>query len=128
MFLFETVILEIKTIFLVDSKWILGDLKSILSEKLNNNLKEVILFGSGLNNAHRENSDYDILILLHNKVHWKTRREITDICYEVDLKYGILTDIHILSEEELDTPRGKQPIYVRALANGIREWSVIRIV
>jgi len=40
------------------------------------------------------------------------------LCYEIDLKYGIITDTHILSEEELGSLRGKQPIFMNALTNG----------
>lgn len=97
---------------------ILNDLKISLSKRLSDNLVDIILFGSQLSDNIRQDSDYDILILLKNKTDWKLEREISDICYDVDLKYGILTDTHILSEGDLDTPRGKQPIFVNAINQG----------
>jgi predicted nucleotidyltransferase len=97
---------------------ILNDLKLSLSERLSDNLIEVILFGSQLLDTDKQDSDYDILILVKNKTDWKMEREISDICYDIELKYGILTDTHILSEADLDTPRGKQPIFVNAINQG----------
>lgn len=44
---------------------------------------------------------------------------ILDICYEIDLKYDIIIDAHLLSEKELESIRGRQPVYITALKNGI---------
>ena len=96
------------------------DLKQILSEKLGSNLKEVILFGSHAYGGANMDSDYDFLIILARKPDWKLRNRISDYCYELDLKYETILDIHILGEEELDTLRGKQPIFQTALEKGIR--------
>ena len=51
---------------------------------------------------------------------WKLKRKISDYCYDLDLKYETFLDIHILGEEELNTLRGKQPIFQTALEKGIR--------
>ena len=53
------------------------------------------------------------------KPDWRYEREISKVCYSIDLKYNIITDIHILSESELDTLRGKQPIFLNAINKGI---------
>jgi len=45
--------------------------------------------------------------------------KILDICYDIDLKYDILIDVHLLSTNELETKRGKQPVFVNALKYGI---------
>jgi predicted nucleotidyltransferase len=81
-------------------------------------LIDIVLFGSQLIDTNKQDSDYDILIIVKNKTDWKLEREISDICYDIDLKYGILTDTHILSEADLGTPRGKQPIFVNAMNQG----------
>jgi predicted nucleotidyltransferase len=96
---------------------ILKDLKLTLSKRLNDNLIDLVLFGSQLKDNNMQEPDYDILILVKNKT-WKLEREISDIYYDIDLKYGILTDTHILSEADPDTPRGKQPIFVNAINQG----------
>jgi predicted nucleotidyltransferase len=101
-----------------DKVKILNDLKATLKDHMSDNLKDIILFGSQLSADANPGSDYDILILVKNKTDWKLERRISDICYEIDLKYNIITDTHILSEDELNTPRGKQPIFTNALING----------
>lgn len=50
----------------------------------------------------------------------KYEERIIDLCYDIDLKYDVLIDPHILSTTELHSIRGKQPIFVNAINNGIR--------
>ena len=103
-----------------NKKLIITELNSLLRSRLSGNLKEVVLFGSRINGNSRGDSDYDILIVLKDKVDWKEEREISDLCYEIDLKYNIITDTHIISEAEFSTLRGKQPVFVNALEKGYR--------
>jgi predicted nucleotidyltransferase len=102
-----------------NNKEVLNDLNDLLKARFADNLKEVVLFGSQADGTAHKDSDYDFLIILKEKADWKIEGEISDLCYEIDLKYNIITDIHILSEGELSTIRGKQPIFVDALANGL---------
>jgi predicted nucleotidyltransferase len=103
----------------LNRKSILNELKGILSQKLGDNLKDVILFGSQAYGTANDDSDYDFLIILKKKPDWKTESKISDYCYDIDLKYGIFADVHILGEEELNTLRGKQPIFQKAIQKGI---------
>lgn len=98
---------------------VLSDLSNLLKTRLSDNLKDVVLFGSHALGKANPDSDYDFLIILKNKADWKTEREISDMCYEIDLKYNIITDTHIIGESELLTLRGKQPIFVNAISTGI---------
>ena len=100
-------------------KMVLNDLSNLLRNRFGDNLKDVLLFVSQANGTAHKDSDYDFLIVLKEKVDWKIEGEISDLCYEIDLKYDIITDIHILSEGELSTIRGRQPIFLDALANGL---------
>jgi predicted nucleotidyltransferase len=102
----------------VEKQLIIKDLKERLSNHLKDSLKSVILFGSQLTEKNSTESDYDILIVIKGKIDWKLERTISDICYDVELKYGIITDSHILSETELNSPRGKQPIFYNAISQG----------
>lgn len=97
---------------------IIKDLKKRLVQRFGDNIKDVILFGSQLQDD-RPGSDYDILILFKEKTSWEAEREISDICYEIDLEYGIITDTHVLSDDELNSPRGRQPVYINAMSNGL---------
>jgi len=102
-----------------DQLTILKDLKIQLLEKDSELIKEVILFGSQVHGNATNDSDYDILIIVHRKPSFKEKALISDVCYNIDLKYVILIDSHVLSISELNLLRGKQPIYQTAIANGI---------
>ena len=103
----------------VNKKVVLKELSRLLKSRFSDNLKDIVLFGSHVYGKAREDSDYDILIILRQKADWKIEREISDICYEIDLKYNIITDTHVISESELSTLRGKQPIFINAISNGL---------
>ena len=98
---------------------IVKDLKSKLRNEFGDIIQEVILFGSRLTGKVGEFSDYDVLIILKQKPDWTQKRKISEICYDIELKNDILIDLHILSESELQTLRGKQPIFQRAINKGI---------
>jgi predicted nucleotidyltransferase len=104
---------------MIDRKLILNDLKLSLQEEYSDAIKNVILFGSQATDKANEFSDYDILILLSKDYSTQDENTILDICYDIDLKYNILIDAHLLSTNELLTRRGKQPIFMNALKNGI---------
>lgn len=99
---------------------ILQDLKNELTNYFGNDLVNIYLFGSQATNTENADSDYDILILIKTKKDWRTKDRVIDICYEIDLKHDILIDPHILAEEELTSIRGKQPVFINAMLNGIR--------
>lgn len=103
----------------IDKIKVLKDLNYLLKSRFADDLKDIVLFGSQVYGQAHKDSDYDFLIILKKKADWKIEREISDICYEVDLKYNIITDIHVIGESELNTLRGKQPIFVNAIENGL---------
>ncbi len=98
---------------------IINDLKSHLIRNYGSDIKDVILFGSRAKGVSKEYSDYDILIVLNNDYSGKDENKILDLCYDIDLKYNILLDIHLLSNSELSSIRGKQPIFINAIQSGI---------
>jgi len=99
---------------------ILNEIKQLLNHHFENEIKDVLLFGSQASGKANKNSDYDILIVLKTSHDWKKRNRISEICYDIDLKYDIVTDIHVISENELQNSlRGYQPIFQNAIKNGI---------
>jgi predicted nucleotidyltransferase len=82
-------------------------------------VSDLILFGSQAKNEAKDDSDYDVLIILNSKYAWKDEHSIYALCGDICLKYGILVDAHILSKSELKTLRGIQPIYTDAISEGI---------
>ncbi|KUK57772.1 MAG: hypothetical protein XD81_1401 [Bacteroidetes bacterium 38_7] len=103
----------------INNREILNDFNQLLRLHLSDNLKDLVLFGSRTTGKAKKDSDYDFLVILKQKADWKTEREISDLSYEIELKYNIITDTHVLGESELSTLRGKQPIYVNAIERGI---------
>jgi len=98
---------------------IIQQLKKALKSKYGDRIKDVILFGSQASGTAAEHSDYDVLIIARAKPDWRFEREISDICYGIELEHDIFIDTLVISETELDTIRGKQPIYQNALKMGI---------
>ena len=82
-------------------------------------MKDVILFGSQARDDSDNNSDYDVVIILDRNYSVRDENNILDLCYDIDLKYNKLIDIHILSTKELNSDRGKQPIFLNAVKSGI---------
>jgi len=104
---------------MADKYQILNAMKTTLSEKLGDNLKDIILFGSQAYGNATADSDYDFLVILKEKPDWKLKDKISEYCYEIDLKYEVFTDVHILGLEEMNTIRGRQPIFQTAILKGI---------
>ncbi len=47
------------------------------------------------------------------------RRDILDLCYDLDLEHDILLDVHFLALNEKETLRGSQPVFRKALESGV---------
>jgi len=98
---------------------ILTQLKLHLKQNYGDSVGDIILFGSRAIGNSQKDSDYDILIILNKDYTGKDENKILDLCYDIDLKYNILLDVHLLSKNELNSERGKQPIFTRALNTGL---------
>ncbi len=98
---------------------ILSDLKNYLLLHLGEEIKDVILFGSRITTDYTVDSDYDVLIIVNRSYDNKYEETVYNLCYDLDLKYDILIDPHILSTSELKTLRGKQPIFINAINKGL---------
>lgn len=98
---------------------ILTDLKDLLVRHFGDEISRVTLFGSRSQDTAQEDSDYDILIVLKHDYDWRKEKQIINTCYEIDLKYDVLTDVKVISLTELQTLKGKQPYIVNALKEGI---------
>ena len=103
----------------IDARLIVRELKQILVENLGDIVSDVVLFGSQLTGKAHENSDVDVLIELNSDYDRKKKREISHLCYQIDLKYDVFVDSQIISKEELkNSLRGKHPIFTDALKEG----------
>jgi len=99
---------------------ILKLLKQKLIDNFGNDIQNVILFGSQAYGNSKEDSDYDVLIVLKNAYDWKYRDRIYDISYDISVENDIIFDIHLLSADEISNSiRAKQPIFQNALKQGV---------
>ncbi len=98
---------------------ILKEIKHTLQTNFGEEIVEVILFGSRARGRAKSWSDYDLLILLRNPYQWQTEENILNKLYDVTLKHNIIPDNHFLTLADLNTIKGKQPIFLNAMANGI---------
>ena len=104
---------------MIEIQKILTDMKQHLKKHYGDSVKDVVSFGSRARGNAYEFSDYDILIVLDEDYSRKDENKILDLCYDIDLKYDILLDIHLLSKNEITSERGKQPIYINAFMSGL---------
>jgi len=83
-------------------------------------IEKIILFGSrAYGNAFSEQSDYDILLISAELYDWQKQDYIYDLLYDIQLEYNIILDVHFLAKSELNSIRAKQPIFQKALTEGI---------
>ena len=104
---------------MVDKLTIIRDLKIYLQNGFDTSVKEIILFGSQVNGNSNDNSDYDVLIVLDHVYTDSDENRIYELCYDIELKYNIIIDAHLISQPELKTLRGKQPIFTKAIKTGL---------
>ena len=109
-----------KILFLISKMQILSIIKQHLIANFGDAIQDVILFGSRVNGTANENSDYDILIVLNCGYDWQYAAKISAAMYEIDVKYNIFTDNHLISIDELkNSLRGSEPIFQRAIQKGL---------
>lgn len=83
-------------------------------------IKDVILFGSRAWGKPKPWSDYDFVVVLKGEYDWRMEQKIRYAMYSMDDEYDILTQTLVISENELASSlRGKQPIFQKALSQGI---------
>jgi len=104
---------------MTDKLTILRDLKDYLQKGYSDSVKYIILFGSQVFDNSTANSDYDIVIVLDRDYNARDENLIYDLCYDIDLKYNIIIDAHLISQRELNTIKGKQPIFTNAINTGL---------
>ncbi len=99
---------------------ILEELKELLCANFGDDIKSVILFGSRATGEAHKNSDYDVLIVLNCDYDGEYRRKMTSVILDMELKHDIFIDTKVISTNELyHTIKGKEPLYVDAIQEGI---------
>ena len=95
------------------------ELKELLLATFPQEIEKIILFGSRVNGDARDYSDYDVLVVVNHPYDWRFKHKIYDTTWEIDYKHDILTDVKVISQQELHTLIGKQPFIQNALQTGV---------
>ena len=97
------------------------DIQSIIKRVLANiELEKVILFGSRARGDFIEESDYDILIIVKDRLNIKEKMRLTKQLRQKFAKEGIDADIIIKSKDEIEYYRDKIGSVIKsALEEGV---------
>ncbi len=77
------------------------------------------LFGSKVRGDFDSESDLDVLVVLE-KLDWKTEIEIFELCFEVGLKYDLLFSPIVYAKDEYESSLNKiTPFYLSVEKEGI---------
>jgi predicted nucleotidyltransferase len=98
---------------------IVRELKKRLRRDFGDIFDRIVFYGSQAAGRGVPGSDFDILVVVNGKVDWKLENSILKTCYGLDLEYGILTDIKVISRTDLSSIRGKQPSVAGAMERGV---------
>jgi len=77
----------------------------------------IYLFGSRAKSTFNKDSDYDIAIILNEKIDWKVKDRIQSIIYDIMLDYDIVIDSHIYTKIEIES--AKTPFRESIIKEGI---------
>ena len=92
-----------------------------VSRKLGLSVEEIILFGSRARGDFREDSDWDVLVVLSDPIPRKIELEAYKLIHRELLFKGIKADILFISKDELERVREDRGfIYYYALKEGVR--------
>lgn len=62
----------------------------------------IYLFGSRAKSTFNKDSDYDIAIILNEKIDWKLKDKVREVIYDIMLERDIVIDSHIYTKEEIE--------------------------
>jgi predicted nucleotidyltransferase len=82
---------------------ILDEIRDELKIKYSD-FKGIYFFGSRLRGNNAPDSDFDILLVFNREINTAFKREIRDIVYDFMLRYDIVIDTKIFSENDMRHP------------------------
>ncbi|MBD3337534.1 MAG: nucleotidyltransferase domain-containing protein [Candidatus Lokiarchaeota archaeon] len=97
---------------------ILSELQRGLVNLYGDRLVDILLYGSYSRGEEREDSDIDIAVILKGEINpFKEIDRITELSYDLSLKYSTLLSIHPISEQ--DFLSRKSPFILNLREEGI---------
>ncbi len=98
-----------------DSSYIINQIKQTAKSFLPNS--KIILFGSRARKEENDESDYDILIITETTIDPKEKFPVRTKIRKALLKYNILSDILIQSDEEIKRKKNLPGHIIRTIIN-----------
>lgn len=83
-------------------------------------LSEVILFGSKARGDDREDSDWDLLILIPSQANLTLEQKFRHKLFELELEYGQAFSTFVYSKSDWDNRLRITPLYKNIAREGIR--------
>jgi hypothetical protein len=82
---------------------------------------EVIIYGSKARGDDEEFSDIDLLILVDSQINRKLKEEITEITYDIELKYDVVFGIIVENRDFWKSPlANSMPLHWNIDRDGVR--------
>ena len=95
-----------------------------LSARYGEDLERVVLFGSKARGDFDAEADLDVLVVVHERDHRQYWDEITDIAWQVELDFGVVTSLVIKNADEYALMRSHQLLLARNIQrDGIELWT-----
>lgn len=96
------------------------ELKKRLQRCYGKRLSRFLVFGSRARGDNTPESDIDLLITFNGETDWRTKNEVLEICYAIELEYEILFNLFIYSEDDIqNTIIGSTPLIESIFREGI---------
>jgi predicted nucleotidyltransferase len=108
-----------RKVFFMDNNTMLLEIRDILDKSFPGIISKVVMYGSQVTGGAREGSDVDVLVIIKAQDDWRLKRRILDSFYCFDLRHNVLTDVTVLTEDEMGTITGRQPFIQEAIETGI---------
>ena len=97
----------------------LSELKERLLQRFSD--VEVIIYGSKARGDDEELSDIDLLILVESQINRNLKEEITEITYDIELKYDVVFGIIVENRDFWKSPLANaMPLHWNIDRDGVR--------
>ncbi len=99
-------------------KILINRLKQFLTEKYQDIISDIIVYGSRITKG-KTDSDFDLIIITSKKIDWKKQREIKNDIYEIGIENDVVFDPKVFSDYELNAKYRHLPFFKSIEKTGV---------